>query len=132
MSIVRHADRLATWPRRSVTHRTDIHSGTIAWRTTWEHRLCDLRDVLRLETGVNSSLPVAAVSWIPGGWDGHRTGGPMSTSHMLQAYPRVLPAPRTGGRAAGPCSAGYRAMRDPDEVWSREEDIYHLVLLVGD
>lgn len=110
------------------------------------HRLCDLRDVLGQEMRVISELPVAAVSWVPGGWDGQRTGVSMSTSHMLQAYPKVptqftasnwrpLVPPSSkdkGGKAAGPCSAGCRAMRDPDEVWSREEGIYHLVLLVGD
>lgn len=53
------------------------------------HRLCDLRDGLRQEMGVISEPPVAAVSWVPGGWDGQRTGVSMSTSHMLQAYPKV-------------------------------------------
>lgn len=71
---------------------------------------------------------------------------PMSTSHVLRAYPKV-PTQSTAsnwwplvppsskdkdGEAAGPCSAGCRAMRDPDEVWSREEGIYHLVLFFGD
>lgn len=56
---------------------------------------------------------------------GKRVGGPMSTSHMLQAYPKVptqskasdcwpLVPPSSkdiGGETAGPCSAGRRAMR---------------------
>jgi hypothetical protein len=130
---------------KKVRHTLDIHSETATWRTTWEHRHCDLRDVLRQEMGVNSSLPVAAVSWIPGGWDGQGTGGPMSTSHIFQAYPKVPtqstvsnwwplvpPSSKDRWESCWPCSDGCRALRDPDEVWSREEGIYHLVLLVGD
>lgn len=39
---------------KKVSHAPDVHSGTITWRTTWGHRLCDLGDVLRQEIEVNS------------------------------------------------------------------------------
>lgn len=77
---------------------------------------------------------------------GKRVDGPMRTSHMLRAYPKVplgpllqvgglgsLPAPKTKeGNLLGPAQLEAEQGGYPDEVWSREEGIYHLVLFFGD